>query len=31
MQDSHLEQTGEQLRAMMPWISKERLVDRNRN
>ena len=31
MQDSHLEQTGEQLRAMMPWITKERLVDRNRN
>ncbi len=31
LQDAPLEQTGEKLRAMMPWISKERLVDRNRN
>jgi ketol-acid reductoisomerase len=26
-----IEETGERLRAMMPWIAKNRLVDRERN
>jgi ketol-acid reductoisomerase len=26
-----IEQIGEKLRAMMPWIAKNRLVDRARN
>jgi ketol-acid reductoisomerase len=26
-----IEQVGEQLRAMMPWIAKNALVDRSRN
>ena len=35
MRSSHaghqLEQVGEQLRSMMPWIAKERLVDKSKN
>jgi ketol-acid reductoisomerase len=26
-----IEEVGERLRAMMPWIAKNRLVDRSRN
>jgi ketol-acid reductoisomerase len=26
-----IEQVGEKLRAMMPWIAKNRLVDKSRN
>ncbi|MBC7957520.1 MAG: ketol-acid reductoisomerase, partial [Cytophagales bacterium] len=26
-----IEQVGEQLRAMMPWIKKNRLVDQSKN
>jgi ketol-acid reductoisomerase len=26
-----IEEVGEKLRAMMPWIAKNRLVDRSRN
>jgi len=26
-----IEQVGEQLRAMMPWIKKNKLVDQSRN
>jgi len=29
--NSKLEQTGEKLRAMMPWISANKIVDRNKN
>ena len=32
MNDSHqIEEVGEKLRAMMPWIGKNKLVDRARN
>ena len=30
-ENSLLEQTGKKLRAMMPWISKNKLVDQNKN
>ena len=29
--DHQIEQVGERLRAMMPWIGKGRLVDRSRS
>jgi ketol-acid reductoisomerase len=29
--ESQIEQVGEKLRAMMPWIKANRLVDRSRN
>ncbi|MBL8791074.1 MAG: ketol-acid reductoisomerase, partial [Rhizobiales bacterium] len=30
--DAHqIEQVGEKLRAMMPWIAKNKLVDKSRN
>ncbi|MGH7057930.1 MAG: ketol-acid reductoisomerase, partial [Acetobacteraceae bacterium] len=31
MSEHPMEQMGEKLRAMMPWIAKNRLVDRSRN
>jgi len=29
--DSQIEQVGGQLRAMMPWIAANKLVDKNKN
>jgi ketol-acid reductoisomerase len=31
MAEHPIEQVGEQLRAMMPWIKANKLVDRSRN
>jgi ketol-acid reductoisomerase len=31
MSEHPIEQIGEKLRAMMPWIAKNALVDRSRN
>jgi len=31
MKDSLIEQTGEKLRAMMPWIKENKIVDKNKN
>jgi ketol-acid reductoisomerase len=31
MAESQIEVVGEKLRAMMPWIKKNRLVDQSRN
>ena len=31
MSEHPIEQIGEKLRAMMPWISKNALVDKSRN
>ena len=31
MAEQPIEVVGEQLRAMMPWIKKNRLVDQSRN
>ena len=31
VQGHQIEQVGEKLRAMMPWIAKNRLVDKSRN
>jgi ketol-acid reductoisomerase len=31
MAEHPIEQVGEKLRAMMPWIKANRLVDRSRN
>jgi ketol-acid reductoisomerase len=31
MKRSPIEQTGEKLRAMMPWISSNKIIDKDKN